>query len=309
MKVYSNVLNIYGDRMRKSPNTRVTLLSSDPQDREAQIAANRVKSYLVNTFGIAASRITIDVEEPRKPSGSELTDPAFLGMIDDENRRVHLLFSNPEMYKAIPYSITDESPFENDMIITIEPKVQYKSWKLSINGENRSLNAGPYRARSASVDLSPLMQGLREGKFKASVMITLQNGTEVTETLDFKIFKGEETANAARYLMVFDYNQSDAVRAYEIPLRKEIVPGMVTGNTVIIHGHTDVIGNEEGNQTLSQARADEVKTIVEDELRRTNKTVKVVAIGIGQQQMQYTFNNRFPEGRMYNRNVFVEVVK
>src|SRR5690606_29075977 len=86
MKVYYNVLNIFGDRMRKSPNTSVTLRSSDPEDREAQIAANRVKSYLVDNFGIAANRISIEIDEPWSPSGSYLSDPDYINMINDENR-------------------------------------------------------------------------------------------------------------------------------------------------------------------------------------------------------------------------------
>ncbi len=309
MKVYYNVLNIYGDRMRKSPNTLVTLRSSDPEDREAQIAANRVKSYLVDNFGIAANRITIDVDEPRSPSGSELTNPDYINMINDENRRVKMVFTNADMYKAVPYTITDESPFENDMIFNIETKVRFKSWRVSITGENRTMEAGPFRGRTAAIDLTTIMGDLKEGEFRAAVSFSLQDGREVTEYLDFKMYHGDLVSNARRYLMVFDYNQSDAVRVYENRLRKEIVPGMESGNTVYVHGHTDIIGDEEGNQTLSQARADEAKTIIVDELGRTSKDVKVVAIGIGQQQMQYTFDNRLPEGRMYNRNVFVEVVR
>ncbi|MBR9976145.1 MAG: OmpA family protein [Bacteroidetes bacterium] len=309
MKVYYNLLNIYGDRMRKNPSTQLTLRSSDPEDREALVAANKVKSYLVNTFGISANRITIDVDKPWAPSGSASSNPEHAAMIADENRRVQFVFSNPAMYDAIPYTITDESPFENDMVFNIEREVRMKSWKVSITGENRVLNAGPFRARTATIDLSSLLGELREGDFKAAVIIALQDGREVTEYLDFKVYRGSDTKNASRYLMIFDYNESKAVRVYENRLREEIVKGMVSGNSVYIHGHSDVIGSEEENQTLSQSRADEVKIIVDDELRRTKKDVKVVAVGIGQQKMQYTFDNRYPEGRMYNRNVFVEVIK
>jgi outer membrane protein OmpA-like peptidoglycan-associated protein len=84
---------------------------------------------------------------------------------------------------------------------------------------------------------------------------------------------------------------------------------MNVGNTVIIHGHTDIIGNEAANQTLSQQRADQAKRIVDDQLGIENKKVNVSAIGIGQTNMQYSFDNDYPEGRMYNRNVFVEIIQ
>jgi len=84
---------------------------------------------------------------------------------------------------------------------------------------------------------------------------------------------------------------------------------MNVGNTVIVHGHTDIIGSEAGNQKLSQERADQAKSIIDDQLGKENKKINVQAIGIGQTNMQYTFENKNPEGRMYNRNVFVEVIQ
>ncbi|MBN1447328.1 MAG: OmpA family protein [Bacteroidetes bacterium] len=309
MIVYYNILNIYGDRMRKNPNTQVTLRSSDPESWEAQTAANRIKSYLVDNFDIDANRIAIDLEEPRMESGSDQTDPAYASMIDDENRRVKMVFTNANMYSSIPYTITDESPFENDMIINIENDVRFKSWRVSVTGENRTLNAGPFYARTAALDLSPIMGDLREAEFKVAVTFSLQDGEQATESMEFKMYHGDMVGNAKRYLMVFDYNESDAVRVYESRLRNDIVAGMESGNIVYVHGHTDVIGNDLGNQTLSQARADKVKDIIVDELRGTRKDVKVIAIGIGKQQMKYTFDNSHPEGRMYNRNVFVEILK
>jgi hypothetical protein len=159
------------------------------------------------------------------------------------------------------------------------------------------------------INPAPLMRGLYEGKFIAKVVITMHDGKQVTEDVDFKLYKERELKNASRYLMIFDYNKADAVLTYETKIRKEITPGMNVGNTVIVHGHTDIMGNEEGNQKLSQERADQAKRIIDDQLVKENKKVNVRAIGIGQTIMQYTFENRYPEGRMYNRNVFVEIIQ
>ena len=110
-------------------------------------------------------------------------------------------------------------------------------------------------------------------------------------------------------IMIFDYNKSDPVMVYETKIRKEITPGMEVGNTVIVHGHTDIIGNEKGNLKLSQERSDQAKMIVDKELGKENKVIDVQSIGIGQTKVQYTCSNLNPEGRMYNRNVFVEIIK
>jgi len=309
MITYYNVMNIYADRMRKNPNEQLTLRGCDPLEKDGEAFAKNVKNYLVNIFGIDANRIKIIVEPPKKPSGSAYTDPAFSGLIDDENRRVVFVFSNPEMLRPLPYTIRDESSIDNDMVFFISDDVMFKSWTVSITGENNSMNFGPFKTNRERINVAPLMRGINEGKFNAKVVITLQDGKQVTEDIGFKLLKGKDSKNASRYLMIFDYNKSDAVLTYETKIRKEITPGMNVGNTVVIHGHTDIIGNEASNQKLSQERADQAKRIVDDELGKENKKVNVQAIGIGQTNMQYTFDNEYPEGRMYNRNVFIEIIQ
>jgi outer membrane protein OmpA-like peptidoglycan-associated protein len=309
MSTYYNILNIYGYRMKMNPNEQLTLSGCDPENKDGEACANKVKSYLVNNFGIEPNRIKIVIESPQKPSGSAYTDPAFSGLINDENRRVGFVFSNQDMYKPVPYTIRDESSIDNDMIFSIADNVQYKSWNITITGENKTMNFGPFKFNSERVNPAPLMRGLDKGKFNAKVVITMQDGKQVSEDFDITLIKEKEFKNASRYLYIFDYNKSDPVMFYETKIRKEITPGMNEGNKVIIHGHTDIIGNEAANQKLSQERAEEAKRIVDDQLGKENKKIDVQAIGIGQTNMQYTFDNKYPEGRMYNRNVFVEVIQ
>jgi len=294
--------------MRSNPNEQLTLSCSDPEGNDGEAYATNVKSYLVDVFGINPERIKIKVEAPKKPSGSALTDPAFASLIDDENRRVVFVFSNQDMYKPLPYTIRDESSIDNDMIFSVRDDVRFKSWTISITGEDKSMNFGPFHANSERINPAPLMRGIDEGRFNAKVVLNMQDGNQFSEDFDVRLLKDRQLKNATRYLMVFDYNKSDPVLTYETKIRKEITPGMVEGNRVIIHGHTDIIGSEEGNQKLSQERANEAKKIVDDQLVKENKKVNVQAIGIGQTNMQYTFDNKNPEGRMYNRNVFIESI-
>jgi hypothetical protein len=62
MTVY-NVLNILGDRMQKNPSATITLVgSSNNSNSDGLTMAESVKTYLVNTFAINASRITTKVK-------------------------------------------------------------------------------------------------------------------------------------------------------------------------------------------------------------------------------------------------------
>lgn len=49
--------------------------------------------------------------------------------------------------------------------------------------------------------------------------------------------------------------------------------------------------------------------IIDNQLALENRRANVRAIGVGQNKVQYSFNNRYPEGRMYNRNIFVEIIE
>jgi outer membrane protein OmpA-like peptidoglycan-associated protein len=309
MKTYYNVMNIYADRMRKNPNEKLILRGSDPEEKDGEVCANKVKSYLVDNFGIVPARIMVVVESPKKPSGSAYTDPAFNSLLDEENRRVAFVFTNQDMYKPLPYTIRDESSIDNDMVFTVSGNVPFKTWDVTITGENRTKYYGPFTDNTERVNPAELMRFLEKGTYNAKVVITEENGSKTEENVSFTLLKEKEIRNASRYLMLFDYDKSDAIMTYETKIRKEITPGMNVGNTVIVHGHTDIIGNEAGNQKLSQERADQAKRIVDNELGKENRKVSVTALGIGQTKMEYTFDNKYPEGRMYDRNVFVEVIK
>ena len=309
MVTYYNVLNIFGDRMRKNPDENLTLSCSDPDKTDDLSCAINVKNYLVNNFGINPDRIKIVSESPRKPSGGAFTDPAFTGMINDENRRVGFVFSNPDMYKPVPYIVRDETAIDNDMIFSVGKDVPFKTWDITITGEGRSMYFGPFTSDYERINPAEIMRDLPSGTFNAKVVLTEDNGRKSEENTEFKLYKSRDSKNASRYLMIFDYNRSDPIMVYETKIRKEITPGMAVGNTVIVHGHTDIIGNEKGNLKLSQERSDQAKRIIDSELGKEDRIIDVQSIGIGQTKVQYTFDNKNPEGRMYNRNVFVEVIK
>lgn len=309
MKSYYNVINIYADRMRRNPDEKLMLKSSDPDQVTAQANAQTIKDYMVNTFMIDSNRIQIVVAGLANPSGSANTETVSRGLIADENRRVVFEFNNANMLKPVPYTIRDESSIDNDMVFSISKSEMIQSWDITITGEGKSLYFGPYINYSERINPSELMTFLKSGKYNAKVTVTDLNNKVKEENLAFTLIKDSEVKNASRYLMLFEYNDANAVKSYESKIRGEIVPAIVETDRVIVHGHTDNIGTEAGNLLLSQQRADQAKRIIDEQLVKEDKNNYVEALGIGQSKNQYSFNNRYPEGRMYNRNIFVEIIK
>jgi outer membrane protein OmpA-like peptidoglycan-associated protein len=77
---------------------------------------------------------------------------------------------------------------------------------------------------------------------------------------------------------------------------------------VTIHGHTDIIGNEQHNQKLSEERATEVKRILVKYTKGfPDRKVQFEVMGLGEQEALSPFDNKLPEERFYNRCVIIDI--
>ncbi len=99
--------------------------------------------------------------------------------------------------------------------------------------------------------------------------------------------------------------------SYEYNYLTEIVtPKIPKNGTVIITGHTDIIGDVNYNKTLSLARANDVKNILVKSLAAAKRTDVTFEIhGDGEDEKLSLFENKFPEERFYNRTVVIDIVK
>jgi outer membrane protein OmpA-like peptidoglycan-associated protein len=77
----------------------------------------------------------------------------------------------------------------------------------------------------------------------------------------------------------------------------------------MIKGHTDVIGEVAYNQELSLARANDVKTIIQNSLSKAGRNdVKFDVSGYGENENNAPFDNKTPEERFYNRTVIIDII-
>jgi len=112
-----------------------------------------------------------------------------------------------------------------------------------------------------------------------------------------------------RFSVLYEFNNSKAIAVYEKYLTEVVIPKIPNGGTVIIHGHTDVIGGEENNLKLSLARANDVKGILDNGLAKAGRSdVKFEIHGFGEDESLAPFNNKYPEERFYNRSVIIDII-
>ncbi len=116
------------------------------------------------------------------------------------------------------------------------------------------------------------------------------------------------TEEMMRFSIIYEFNNAKAIQMYDKYLTEIVTPKIPMNGTVIIHGHTDIIGGEDNNLKLSLARANDTKRIIADALAKANRTdVKFEVNGFGEVQGSAPFGNNTPEERAYNRSVIIDV--
>jgi outer membrane protein OmpA-like peptidoglycan-associated protein len=78
-----------------------------------------------------------------------------------------------------------------------------------------------------------------------------------------------KTEEGLRYSIIYEFNQK-SYSIYEKYLTDVITPKIPVGATVIIHGHTDAIGEETYNQILSSS-CKRCENIIENSLSKAQK--------------------------------------
>ena len=322
MNVYYNVINILGDRMIKNPSTTITLVGSSEQgEPEGKEMAESVKLYLVNIFGINSSRITTKGQlKPNIPS-EQPGGTLELDLLRAGDRRVSIESSSPVLLaefqsgpdvKRANTASMQEAPAASDVVFDVKGANEaFSVWSVQATDENGKVKSfGPYTQESVSLPRKSILGDKTEGDYKIVMTGQTKSGKSITKESSAHIasWTPVKIEDGIRYSIIFEFNESKAITIYEKYLTDVVVPKIPMNGTVVIHGHTDIIGDDDYNLKLSQARATEVKSIIENALAKSNRTdVKFEVTGYGEDSSRSPFDNKYPEERFYNRTVIIDV--
>ncbi|MGQ7944282.1 OmpA family protein [Flavobacterium sp. WC2509] len=325
MTVYYNVINILGSRMIKNPSTTITLVGSSEKGSEDGVAMSEsIKTYLVTVFGINASRITSKGQlKPNIPS-EQLGGTKELELLREGDRRVSIESNSPELLmefqvgpdaplKPLELVTVQEAPIDSYITINANGASQtYSSWSLETTDQDGLVKVfGPYTQEKVSIPGKNIMGTRSEGDYKVKMIGTTKNGKieEKVTTTHMVLWTPSKTEEGLRYSIIFEFNKSKTIAIYEKYLREVVTPKIPKDGVVIIHGHTDIIGEESYNLNLSLDRANEVKSILENALSDSGrKDVNFEVHGFGEEESTSPFKNKLPEERFYNRTVIIDII-
>jgi len=325
MNVYYNVLNILGNRMGKNPMATITLVGSSengPEDGKAM--AETVKRYLTDVFSIKGSRIKIEGRDKPKIPSEQPGGTRELLLLREGDQRVSIESSSPAILmefqsgpdaplKPVEIITEEESIPANSVTFTAEgAKRAFTSWLLEIRDEKDVVQQfGPFTEEKVNLPRESIMGDKLQGDYKATMIGETRLGKTIKKdvSLRMELAIPPKVQEVMRFSIIFEFDISRAIDIYDKYLTDIVTPKIPEGGTVIIHGHTDIIGDEAHNQTLSVARANEVKTIMEASLKKAGRSdVHFEVTGLGEDEKTAPFENKYPEERFYNRTVIIDIV-
>ncbi len=321
LNMYHNVLNVLGDRMRSNPGATISLdgaSAKGPEDGKA--LAESVKQYLVVDFGISSSRIATQGRNKPQPPSEQHGGTKELGLLRAEDRRVDIESSSPElllevgggMMKPVQYNATQLDPLDSHVIFSVDSaKELLKSWSIEVTDSKGAVqHYGPFTSDMESVPGKTILGDSPSGDYNIVMVGERTNGTTVRKESTVHLVRQDDAVSKGlRYSIVFDFDRAKTIASYEKFLTDIVSPLIANGSTVIIHGHTDIIGDGDYNQKLSVDRAQQTQKIIERALTGLGRTdVKFETFGFGEDPSHSPFENDLPEERFYNRTVIIDII-
>jgi outer membrane protein OmpA-like peptidoglycan-associated protein len=324
LAVYHNILNIIGDRLRSNPQSSITLVgSSDKNPLEGKLMAEKIKDYLVTAFGIDASRIiTEGRDKPLIPS-EQPNATKELSLLREGDRRVDIVSNSNELLmqvggstspflKPVQIKAIQADPMDSHVIFnTVGASENLKSWNIELTDEKGVVQKfGPFTNDQASVSGKTILGNDKQGNYKIVMLGETISGKMVRDESSLSLIKTEDDKQEGlRYSILFDFDRSKSISTYESFLTNVVVPLIPENGIVIIHGHTDIIGEASYNHSLSHERATGAQKIIEAALLKAGKAgVRFETFGFGEDIGMSPFENNLPEKRFYNRTVIIDII-
>jgi len=325
MTVYYNVLNILGDRMGKNPTTVIRLTGASMEGPKAgRQMAESVKVYLVDVFGIDPMRITVEGRiKPRTPS-EQPWGTKELALLREGDNRVSIWSESPALMmefqsgpdapmKPIEITSVQEAPLDSYVTFNADGADEaFTSWSLVVVDEKGVMQYfGPYTKEKVSIPGKSILGTRAKGDYTVTMIGQTKSGKVVKKEAKAQmvLWTPPKNEEMMRFSIIYEFNSSDAIGIYEKYLNDVVIPKIPRDAKVVIHGHTDIIGESEYNQKLSVARANDVKNILEKGLAAAGRSdVKFEVYGFGEDLNMAPFDNKYPEERFYNRTVVIDII-
>lgn len=320
---YYHILNIYGYRLQKNPNSKITLVgcndgTTPKEKRNRGLSKERVMlvyNYFKDVWNIDKKRMKVEVRNlPKEKSNTSDS----LGL--QENRRVELICHDWEVYKPVFEKDPKTFPQPEEMIFTLKNGIEDQ---LVVEREVQITRDGKEWKTLKDVGItdprytwdwlnSDYDYPKDEVAFSAKLVVTTSSGHKCesdpitipvmqVSTEQKSVQKGSDSTLENYSLILFKFNSFDPGKKNVRIMNDYVYNRCQPTSRIEIIGHTDIVGLDEHNLKLSQNRAGTVHKGIEKKTKGAYGILNVK--GVGEEEPLY--DNNIPEGRFYNRTVNV----
>jgi outer membrane protein OmpA-like peptidoglycan-associated protein len=220
--------------------------------------------------------------------------------------------SSSAYLKPVEINTTEADPLDSYVLFNTDGATEsLKSWSVDLTDEHGSVqHYGPYTQDQASVSGKTILGSSQQGNYTITMRGQTKNGNIIQKESYVSLMKMDDPKQQGlRYSILFNFDKSKSIASYQNFLTDIVAPLVADNGTVIIHGHTDIIGDEAYNHTLSGERTINAQHIIEQALAKAGtKDVTFQSNGFGEDAGTATFGNTLPEERFYNRTVIIDII-
>jgi outer membrane protein OmpA-like peptidoglycan-associated protein len=215
-------------------------------------------------------------------------------------------------YMPKPVQIIEEveDPLDSHVIFyVVGAREVLASWSLEITDDRGKVQrVGPSTRDQESISANTILGDRSKGEYKVVMLGETKGGKFVKKESSVYLVRREAPMkDVVRFRILFDFDKSKTIASYDKFLTEVVTPLVPDSGVVIIHGHTDDIGEEAYNENLSNERVQDARAIMERAIANSSKKgITFETFGFGENQPP--FYNFFPEERFYNRSVIIDIV-
>jgi outer membrane protein OmpA-like peptidoglycan-associated protein len=320
LNAYHQILNILGERMKVNPSSTILLSGASLNGvKEGKQFAKSIQQYLVNTFGIESSRISTEGRlKPQVPS-EQPGGTKELALLREGDRRVDITSTSPEllmevggsMMKPVQIVAAQIDPLDSCVVFNVDgASTALKSWSMDLTNDKGVVkHYGPFYDDKESIPAAAVLGNDPSGSYKVVMLGQTKDGRVLQKESKVSLVRQQENIEKGyRYSILFDFDKANSIASYKKFLTDVVSTKITSSSTVVIHGYTDVIGNQEYNQKLAESRAIETQNILQNAISSSGKSnVKFETFGFGEDLNHSMFENNLPEERFYNRTVIIDI--
>lgn len=318
---YYEVLNIYGFRLNKHPNTKIKIVGTidgkyETDKEVSRQRAQNVYDYFKNIWNISEDRMELVVNaEPKHPTSTRIDS---IGV--EENRRVEIITDSWEIFKPVFDKGSVTFPQPEMMNFVLNNGIQQnlvKDRRIEINRGETSWNVlDDVGLDEERVEWDWMNTDFEyptdEVPFTAQLVITTQTGAEckskpvVVPVMQVsserkRVETGQDSTWERYSLILFPFDSDNAGPVNDRIMKEYVYSRCKPTSYIEVIGHTDIVGMYDHNQRLSDRRSETVRKGINSVTRGKYGVLKQK--GVGEEEPLYT--NDLPEGRFYNRTVQV----